>query len=109
MKTFVTLFLLVVIGCVGRTQVEIDNAINSGNSVIAAVEQHRIKHGKPPSDLSNLVPNFLIKVPVYAWGKVKWRYKVVNDFDYQLTATEDDDSFCLYYLSRTKTWSVDTG
>ena len=49
-----------------------------GNIIVTALDKHHVAHGRYPSSLEELVPEYLAAIPAPTWGTKEWKYKVLG-------------------------------
>lgn len=75
--------------------------------VIGAIDRYTTAHGRPPAELSDIVPTFLKVLPLPTAGAKEWVYgtnPAGDQFQLVFTAVDEHAYPSWDYLSETRTW-----
>lgn len=83
---------------------------NHGDQIISALQAFHAKNNRYPSDLKELVPTYLVDVPLPTWGLRTWKYYGdTTDFSLgvdESTSTGDGDSHWFRYMGPKHGWQL---
>jgi type II secretory pathway pseudopilin PulG len=82
-------------------------AMETGNTLVTALDQYRLARGRYPERLEELTPAYVAVVPPPPWGLPLWRYRVTSEAgsDFVLLVVEDKGGTAsVVYYSADRQW-----
>ena len=103
------LLILLLTACSNWSDAAVAETKRRGDVICRAIESYRGRHGRVPSSLSELQPEFLSQIPEPTVGKKRWEYaSYENGQAYNLEVAIQRYSEPLLQTQSEGGWSYDT-